>query len=265
MHINKRIKNMLAQDWLTKEMINILNEKHILILDVDLNSAEQKSIAKMRIENEKIRTDKDLQEFNHFGLIDDGLIGKLAGYFEKLGNNSEETIRGISGLVVRIGGNMAQGLHKEASWVCVRTSLPSDEYDIPRWHTDHRYFKSEEPIYKLVFTIKELPTRFAEKIDIEKYRQAGAGYSRNYGLNFQNNPEEFKKEDMRIRKEIIPTVKEIGPFSKEQAVIYLVGNKDAKVHSVPKIDQPRIFMSVVVGSFDEINEWKERFLAKKFL
>jgi hypothetical protein len=52
------------------------------------------------------------------------------------------------------------------------------------------------------------------------------------------------------------TVKEIEPPTSEQAVMYLVGDKDAKVHSEPVMDKPRIFMQVLVGSKEQIDEWR---------
>ena len=53
-------------------------------------------------------------------------------------------------------------------------------------------------------------------------------------------------------------VREMKSFGKEQAIIYLVGDKDARVHFEPKTDEPRIFMSVLLGSQDQINELKNR-------
>ena len=120
---------------------------------------------------------------------------------------------------------------------------------------------SKEKTYKLVMTIKGVLTRFGEKINPEKFEQLIKESSNNYELN-QDDPEAFGKEDIRIRKELDSVIKEIKPSKEGEAVYYLVGHENAKIHSEPKIDKPRIFMSVVVGSNDQVSELKERWEKK---
>ncbi len=60
---------------------------------------------------------------------------------------------------------------------------------------------------------------------------------------------------MKIRQELAKVVKVAAVCEFGQAGIYLVGDKDAAIHSEPKKDIPRIFISVLTGSQSQIEEW----------
>lgn len=49
-----------------------------------------------------------------------------------------------------------------------------------------------------------------------------------------------------------------------EAIIYLIGDKDAAVHSEPPIHAPRIFVSILPGSKRQINEWRVSNLLREF-
>jgi hypothetical protein len=49
-----------------------------------------------------------------------------------------------------------------------------------------------------------------------------------------------------------------GTGVRPHGVVYFVGNKDAVVHSEPDITEPRIFIVVLPGSNEQIEEWKGR-------
>src|SRR5205814_1705228 len=120
-----------------------------------------------------LRIEKSPPTFEYYGPVRDELIQRLTDYFSKVGTNPEETIREVGGLVARITENTIKDFGKDSAWVNVRTTLPNNEFNIPRWHVDGGYFKHEpeDKVYKLVFTIKGPPTRFAEKQDTERFEK----------------------------------------------------------------------------------------------
>ncbi len=240
-----------------EDKIEILKEQDVVSFDINLTPEEKRCVEEVSIE-------KKLPQFNYYGPLNEELVRNLTVYFGGLGKNSEEVINTISGLVARVAKNATRDFDKESAWVMVRTSLPNNDFDVPRWHPDGKYFKpfdSKDKTYKLVMTIKGALTRFGEKIDLEKFEQLLKESSNNYELN-HNNPEALKKDDIRIRKELDSVIKEIKPSKEGEAVYYLVGHDGAKIHSEPKIDKPRIFMSVVAGSNDQVDELKERWNKK---
>ena len=177
-----------------------------------------------------------------------------------MGGNSKSDVDRISRLVTRISKNMIEGFEEESAWTMVRVALPNELYDIPRWHPDGSYFKSSKKVYKLVMSLKGPQTLFGEKINVKKYDQLSRKSGENVEANIikNNNPKKFKKEDLRIRKEIIKVVKKTKVCKKGQAGIYLVGDKDAAIHSEPKMNAPRIFISILVGSKAQIKEWESK-------
>ena len=242
-----------------KNNIEILKEKGIVSFDIELTQEERDSIQEVHIE-------KALPQFNYYGPANEELIQKLTTHLSRLEGSTEEIVGRVSGLVAKVAKGMQKDFNKEAAWVMVRVTLPNNAFDIPRWHQDGYYIKSEEGTseseekeYKLVFTVKGAPTRFAEIIDAEKYKQLNKESMTNDRLNYDHNREKYYEEDIKIRKEFALAVKEIEPTGKDQATMYRVGGEDAKVHSEPPMNTPRIFMSVVPGSSEQIEELKERY------
>lgn len=241
-----------------KDKIETLKEKGIVSFDVELTHEERDSIEKIEIKNE-------LPQFNYYGPANESLVQELTTHLNQLEGNTEEVISRISRLVAKVAEGMQKDFNQEAAWVMVRVTIPNNEFDIPRWHQDGAYLRSKEGRfqsgYKLVFTVKGAPTRFAEITDAERYRQLDEESTTNHRLHYDSNQKKYNEEDLRIRNkpdwEI--AVKETGPISKVQAVIYFVGHKDAKVHSEPPMETPRIFMSVVTGSLEQIEEFGERY------
>lgn len=214
-----------------------------------LSSQERDSLQRIRVE-------KDLDPFDSYGPIDGELIPELAQHLSGMGQNNPEDVKEIASTIQRLGKEMTQALGKEAAWISVRVSLPNDVFDIPRWHPDGKYFTSSEKTYKLVATLKGAQTLFGRIIDPETYRTLVTQEQENSRAN-ENNREAFEKEDLRIRGEIMKVVVPMAAPSREQATAYLVGDDDAVIHSEPSIKEPRIFISVLPGSKEQIEEWRK--------
>jgi len=219
------------------DKMKILEEKGMISFDVELTPEEREDIQEIKIE-------KELKQFNYYGPANEKLIRELNTYFGQLENNPQKLLNTISGIVAKAAQDMQKEFNKESVWTMVRVTLPTHEFDIPRWHTDGKYFTSNEKTYKLVFTIKGASTRFAEKTDPDKFEELTA--------------KDPGGENTQIKKELETTVQETEPISKDKTVIYLVGDKNAKVHSEPIMDESRIFISVVPGSLEQIEELKKR-------
>ncbi|MFZ2804153.1 MAG: hypothetical protein WA001_02940 [Patescibacteria group bacterium] len=238
-----------------RNKLEILKEKGIVSFEVKLTAKEKKAV-------EKIEIEKELPQLNYYGPADEALVEELHAYLGQLEGNSEEVISAVSGLIARVAHGMQKDFKKGSCWTMVRVSLPNADFDIPRWHQDGNYVKPAGGIvaYKLVFTVKGARSRFAEIAEAEKYKELEGEASKNYtDYRFHNgNQKEYEKKGREIREKLLPTVTETKPIDENQAVIYRVGDDEAKVHSEPPMDAPRIFMSVVTGSPEEIQEFKKR-------
>lgn len=245
-----------------EDKMRTLKERNFVSFNVKLTPEEKASI-------EKVNIQKELPAFNSYGPVNDELVKNLITYFGELGENSQETIEAISKLVARIAKNTLADFEKELAWVAIRIILPTREFDVPRWHLDGKNLqslKSENKVYKLILTIKGSPTLFGETNDLERFKRLTEENFNNYKLNHDTNFELFKKEDIKIRTELDSIVNKVSGYKSGEAMYYLVTHENATIHSEPKIDEPRIVMSVVAGSNDQMIGLKEeglRLRAKK--
>src|SRR3989344_2076223 len=213
-----------------------LEKDNFISVDLNLSDIEREVLSRVKIE-------KELEQFNYYGPLADDLEIKLEDKFKEMGRNSENDISIISRKVAELAREMVSGFDEEAAWVMVRVSLPNDEFQTPRWHPDGSYYYDNEgrraPAYKLVATLKGHQTLFAEKIDAEKFGKTLTG-----------------EDTIETRKELAKLVKPINIVKDGQGVVYLVGHKDAVIHSEPNITDSRIFIAVLPGSGKQLKEWK---------
>ncbi|MST04466.1 MAG: hypothetical protein EXS49_02795 [Candidatus Pacebacteria bacterium] len=243
------------EEQIGKSKLEVLKERNIVNFDMDLSPKEKESVDALKIEVE-------LPEFNHYGPISDDLIKNLKEHLYNLGDNLDGIIESVSRIIKRVTGGMITDFNAESAWVAVRTSLPNNQWSIPRWHKDGRYFKLKDPkdkVYKLVMAIKGAPTRFGIATDSEKFERLSEEGNKNYTKICENKERrtELEQEDLRIRRELANIVQEMPTLEAEQATLYLVGDEDAIIHSEPDMKDPRLFVSVLVGSKEQIDEWKQ--------
>ncbi len=231
----------------------LLTDESFFVVDMDLSNEEQECLLNIKIE-------KELEQFDYYGSDGSKLETDLFEYFTDVGDNTALDISCISQLITRLSKDMIEGFEEESVWIMVRVFMPNNAYDIPRWHHDGNYFKTSKKVYKFVSALRGPQTLFAEKIDAKRFSELLRKNSDNYIENIikNNNPEKFKTEDLKIRRELIETVKEINICKEGQVVIYLVGDEKAAIHSEPKMNTPRIFISILPGSKTQIDEWKNR-------
>lgn len=225
-----------------------LKADNLVFVDEKFSEQDWEQIGLFNIE-------KNLPQFEYSGNDYESFLMRLEECVRSCGNNSEESIEVIVTKISTAVAGMLSAFKAEAVLVMVRVSLPNDSYNIPRWHTDGRYFTSEEKVYKKVFTLKGAATRFAKIKDSIEFDKLDKQSIENDKFNAVDS-DKHKNEDLRIRKGLDTTVEEIRSAQPGESVIYLVGDKEAVIHSEPVMTEPRLFMSVIVGSKDQISEWK---------
>ena len=239
-----------------KGNMEILKEQGIIALDVGLTEEERKSMQEVKIE-------KEIPDFDYYGPVSDELIKKLSTHLGGIAENSEGIKDTIARFVAKVAESTIKGFNQESAWIAVRFSLPNNEYEVPRWHRDGAYFKPfDGETYKLVMTLKGAQTRFAGTINEERFNQLDLETAKNNSL-VRENEEKFKKEDIRLRKELDLVVKEIEPCKEGQAAVFLGQRNHGKIHSEPHILEPRIFMSVIPASREQIDELRKRWEDKE--
>ncbi len=186
-------------------------------------------------------------EYNNFGKLDE-LIPGATMYFTSM-SNDDESSQSISHVLNRIVTDVVSAARAETAWVTVRT-FKREEAFIPRWHTDGYYYSPYKGLaYKVAITLKGAGTLF---YDMPK-EEREAFYKIHSDDGHGNSIEGRGK-----------LAKLIGASKAHQpkpytGVAFIVGDPDtAAVHSEPPIDEDRIFISVLPGSKEQIQELRDR-------
>jgi hypothetical protein len=242
------MKFELLSDKIENPLLEKLKEGRLAAVDEGFSDEDRESIASFEIESA-------LYSFDYYGSDEAELREKLIEHLLKLGENSDESVATIERIVLSATKEMLKNFDAESAWVTLRTSLPNDAFDTPRWHSDGAYFDSDVKVYKKVLTVKGAQTLFAEITDKDEFDRLQVELNENE-QNLEVDPDKHQEEDLRIRVELMKTVTEINPSKSGESVIYLVGDEDSVVHSEPPVNEPRVFISVLVGTKVQIDQWR---------
>ena len=102
------------------------------------------------------------RHFNAFCSLEE-LDAKLFVYFQQLGDNSPDAIGPCVEAIHKIGSQILQASGKQLAWFCLKASLPTEAYDLPRWHMDGYYYRpvsNDSPQYRFAITLLGPSTLF---------------------------------------------------------------------------------------------------------
>jgi hypothetical protein len=108
------------------------------IIDIKLNNKTKKAF-----ENFKVGETKN---YDFFGKINDIDINTIKDFFMKHKNNSNQNCEIISNFFVNLGKRVCKGYKKNSCWMSIRLSVPNDQFKIPRWHLDGKFFQTTNNI-----------------------------------------------------------------------------------------------------------------------
>jgi hypothetical protein len=202
--------------------------------------------------------------FDHFGNIDLLNDNELNDFIIKISN--EENINIFNNIIHKIANKITKAYNTKYCWITIRATLPSTSFDIPRWHIDGDFFTGSNNIQsKFVTVLKGPGTLFIkksnkinniyEKITNKKYNEYDKLSIKIYNKEIENKYQKIladKFKDIRCNQLKI-----------NQGLIFLVGsirNKlyDGLLHSEPKIDESRLFISIITGTESEITNLQKR-------
>jgi hypothetical protein len=174
------------------------------------------------------------------------LGGDVKRFLTGIGNTPEDAA-GAAAHIEKMVAQIKSGFGAEAAWVTIRASLPTDAFDVPRWHRDGSFFDGAGEQRKAAAVIKgpqtllnDLPQSLSEKF---------TAMLRSFEDDTTENRRELEKlvdaRDTRMAKD-------------GEGIIFVVGSDRAAVHSEPAIHSERIFVSVVPGTKAQIEELRTR-------
>ncbi|MBS0648798.1 MAG: hypothetical protein JSS10_06215 [Verrucomicrobia bacterium] len=180
-------------------------------------------------------------EYDRFGSLH-LLKTELPIFLRTLGNNDEEVLQTVTEVISRTVDHVLEATHKNSAWVSVRASVPTPAFNLPRWHIDGAYYgldhslPSLRPVLKFAAVLKGSPTLL-------------------YPLP-EDKREEFnlKMSHREALAKLLDTHQVESPRKGEGVFFIVADTQLGAVHSEPKIDENRLFFSILVGEEAEINE-----------
>ncbi len=214
-------------------------DNSFMFANLELTNEEINLIDKVKFNN--LHSMDDEKDYNRFGDLH-LLKEELPTFLRNIGNDDEEVIQAITRVVDRTTQQVTKAVNKNSAWVAVRAFTPTHEYDSPRWHIDGQFYglNSSYPyqgnVFKFATVLKGRPTLL---------------YNLPYDMReifcSHQNDRTFLSKLLDLNKAESP--------KKGEGVFFLVGNGDiGAVHSEPKMDESRLFFSILIGDEAEINE-----------
>lgn len=228
----------------------------IQIVPIEYSVPQIHAIQRLKIEKNSI--------FNHFGYTWDLAIDSLMKWFESIGSNTHEDIVIYSRLItdiVQMACSQASGQEgQEACWLTIRSRVPTDEYKVPRYHRDGSYYKVKpnQIQRKFLLTIKGPGTLVSEPTKQVADKFFDLFYDSVDGFNIEKRKQLAKiLENDKISPPAQLTNNQGAWITTYKNIL---GSSDrATIHSEPNIIQPRLFLSVLPGSNEQIESIRSRF------
>ena len=229
--------------------------KNYLTFDIKYTKKELNYLNNFNITKESV--------FDYYGNIDNLDDKKLNDFISDIGNNQNINI--LNKIIHKLADNITNVYETKYCWLTIRVKLPNREYDIPRWHKDGNFFKSDKYLSKFATVLQGPGTLFikkSKKVD-EIYNKNNDEELKSYkklGVTIYNDKIENKYRKILANNFTNFKYNQVKP---NQGLIFVVGtnkNNDLHglLHSEPKMDTSRIFISILSGSKTQIMELQKR-------
>lgn len=233
-----------------------VNAEHPYVnFDLGLSEEEKKSLERFSIDPKTtIQT-----IYNNFGELEK-IDADVIAFLNSLGDNSAVSVV-VSKLIARLVNNVIKFFDQETAWVSIRAFLPMPIFKIPRWHQDGYYyspFKGDQ--CKVAITLKGPRTLFFNASDEQKKIMTKLESEPPKIVGGKIDMQALMQHTNYVREELnkvfdpaMAVCAELG-----QGSIFITGSQNAAVHSEPDITTPRLFMSILPGSKNQIQEVLQR-------
>lgn len=229
------------------------NKRDYKMFPIKFTASESNAINNLSI--------KESNYFDYYGNLESL---DFKDFFSKVGENNLKNIKIIEKIIKKITNKVLISFDMDHFWISIISSIQNNKFDIPRWHHDGFYFSNIDNQAKFAFVLKGPGTLFIKKSKkvIESYNKIQDKYKKELNeivdIKLRNDPE----IQLKIKEKYRPIfAKELSKYKirqvkNNQGVIFW-GGKDINskaLHSEPKIDQHRLFISILPGTKEMIIE-----------
>ena len=212
--------------------------------------------------------------YEHFGDFESlKSLDNIKSYLSQTGTNSPSSISKIEKIILNIIKKVLKAYKLNHFWISMRATLPNHDFDIPRWHKDGNYFSNDPTSLnnaKFATVLKGPGTLL-----IKSTKQVNAirdKILKKEQKDFVTNQHKYVTRDEQIKFSIELSEKyrsiyaqklakqKIVQVKNSQGVIFYNGDPfdNSALHSEPKIDQPRLFISILPSTEINIKTLQQR-------
>jgi hypothetical protein len=198
---------------------------------------------------------------NNYGHLDT-LESEIVDFLKSLGNN-EEDAQAAAIIIYNLVMNSIISFDGGTAWVALRAFTPNELYELPRWHTDGAFYQSKEMLcYKIAYILQG-PTTLFLRLPAEIRAQFFEIQSKTFrgmtsaAIKSLSRPE-LDALTRADRIKLVELVKDFQVYTvpADKGVIFVTGDrKRAGIHSEPAMHKNRLFLSIVPGTYEQIQEW----------
>jgi hypothetical protein len=220
------------------------------IFHIDYTQEEKDAIHNFNVKNAG-----NYESFNYYG----SELNKkeVKEFLEKLGENSKKEINLITKIIFKLLSNITKGYKTDYYWISIRIVDFSHDFDIPRWHTDGKYFDKKLNQSKFVTVVKGPGTLLKDNTpEVKKVFNPINNKFRDEisSVPYGSDADKWTKVNNKYR-EIFDN--ELKPFETKQltndeGLIFFAGDENSAIHSEPKMDRQRMFISILPGTKEDI-------------
>ena len=249
-HVNEL--NLLTSLNINKYLIEYPTKHNVF--NIKYSDEDKEYIDKLQI--------TDTRDYTHYGNKDEIIIPKLDSYLVTIGPNSPQVLDGIKSIIFKLIDTIVSGYKTEYFWLDIRCTLPTNNYDIPRWHCDGPWLTQNGQKQTKFVTILKGPGTLL-MIDSKKIRKK-------FIKIHKQQASEKRGKDPRAQYEITQKYRpkfatELAKGSRiqlanDQGLIFTGTDgtdqyiNNCSIHSEPVKDRPRFFISIVPGTQEQIQE-----------
>ena len=239
-----------ADQMPSKHLKSLVQDRSFAFFDLGVSNNEKQQLHNLTINQTIV--------LNNYGDIDK-LESDIVDFLIELGNNRQDA-QAAAHIIYTIVLRDIALCGAPTGWIALRAFEPNDSYDLPRWHTDGTFYLSEEHCcYKLAYALKGPATLF-----VRLPHDTRAEFFKIQNSTFAEMNKKLSKEERynimhgnRIKLAELVDPYNLSYLPADTAAIFVTGNPyRSAIHSEPPIHENRLFMSIVPGSYEQIQEWK---------
>lgn len=224
-------------------MQSLGTDKSFICIDTRLNTFEKETLKIFNINH---------SESENFYTTDSDFTHKLLLFLQSIGNNDLKSVVDVKDIILYIVDFINNTFDEHYAWVQIRSQLPNDFAEIPRWHTDAKYISTNTNKYnsKFVISLKGATTLFAEFTSSGKDEYVAFHNHLAKTVKVHSRDTVYRHQMIAFLTEL--KQKSMASFHRVEedsgcgcAFIHGGDMTKATVHSEPHVTKPRLFMSVL--------------------